>query len=158
MIHIWANAGTATAKAGLRATAGNSVLCEPTHWVTRFLVDSFSGGICTQWLLSQWKHSSPTYPVLQIRNVSGGFYSDSWGADRTPDRTKTATEQRGGPVQHPVKALVTITLITTPYQGNNSLHTQRKDMAGIHTKNSSYKKKIRGAQTTQGHSHTKTAL
>ena len=48
------------------------------------------------------QHRSET----QLRNRSGAIYSNSWGADPTPDRAVTSTEQRGRAVQYPGQALV----------------------------------------------------
>ena len=63
-----------------------------------------------------------------------GFYSNNWRADRTNDRAVTSMEQSIGPSQHPVQALDTTPSVTSPI-GGNSQHTLRKDVAGIHTKN-----------------------
>lgn len=49
-----------------------------------------------------------------------------------------------------VQALVTITPITF-FQGDNSQHTLRKDVAGINTKNSPFTKIIRLTQATWGY-------
>ena len=46
----------------------------------------------------------------------------------------------------------------TPYQGDISQHTMRKDVAGIHTKNSPCTKNIKLMEATQGCSHMKTPL
>ena len=46
----------------------------------------------------------------------------------------------------------------TPSQWDNDQHTLRKDMAGIHTKNSPRTKNTGLTQSTQGSSHRKTAL
>ena len=43
---------------------------------------------------------------IQISNRSGAIYSNNWGADPTPDREVTTTEQRGRAVQYPGQALV----------------------------------------------------
>lgn len=51
----------------------------------------------------------------------------------------TTTEQRGGPTQYPLQALVT----TTPV-------TLKKDAADIHIKNSADTKNIRPTKPTQG--------
>lgn len=54
----------------------------------------------------------------------------------------TTTEQRGGHAQLPVQALVT-TQGTPLYQGDKSQHTLRKEVAGIHTKNSLHTKNVK---------------
>ena len=46
----------------------------------------------------------------------------------------------------------------TPYQGDNGQYTLRKDISGIHTKNTFHTKNIRLTQATQGCSHIKAAL
>ena len=61
--------------------------------------------------------SSPAYLTPQFRNGSGGVYSNKWGADLAPNRAVTSTDQKGGPIQHPVQALVTTTTITPPIKG-----------------------------------------
>ena len=53
----------------------------------------------------------------------------------------TTTEQRGGHAQLPVQALVTPG--TPLYQGDKSQHTLRKEVAGIHTKNSPHTKNVK---------------
>ena len=78
-----------------------------------------------QQLLSQRECSSPIYLILQLRNGSGGFYSNNWGADPVPNRAVTTTEQRVISAQHPVQVLVT-TPSTPPYQGDKGQHTMRK--------------------------------
>ena len=45
------------------------------------------------------------------------FYSNNQGADPVHLRIVTTTEQRGGPAQHGVQALVTTTPITPPIKG-----------------------------------------
>ena len=69
-----------------------------------------------QQFLSQHEHSSPTYLILQLRTKSGGFYPNNWETDSAPDRDVTTTEQRGGPTQYLVQALVTTTSVT-PIKG-----------------------------------------
>ena len=53
----------------------------------------------------------------QLRNRSGGFYSNTSEADPVPDKAVTTTELRGGPAQHPVQDLVTTTPVTPPIKG-----------------------------------------
>ena len=88
----------------------------------------------------------------------GDVSSYTWGADPAPDRAVTTADQRGGPIQRPVQVLVTTTAITPPCQGDNGQHTLRKDVAGIHTKNSPHTKNMRLTEATQRHSHIKKAL
>ena len=65
-----------------------------------------------------------------------GFYSNNWEEDPASNSSLIATEQRGGPASHPAQALDTTMPITPPIQGGNGQHTLKKDVAGIHTKNS----------------------
>ena len=51
-------------------------------------------------------------------------------------------QSRGGHAQLPVQALVT-TRGTPLYQGDKSQHTLRKEVAGIHTKNSPHTKNVK---------------
>ena len=71
----------------------------------------------TQWFLSQWEGSSSALPELrsetQLRNRSGGLYTNSEVLDPTPAKAVTASEQGGGPPQHPGQVLVT----TPPIKG-----------------------------------------
>ena len=78
---------------------------------------------CTFWVHNGWQlvdsscgvilNGFPAYHILQLRNRSGGFYSNNWGANIDLNRAVAATEQRGGPAHHPVQALI----ITTPSRG-----------------------------------------
>ena len=101
---------------GAECSAKNSVLYEPTQWVT-----PQSAFPCRQlwqrnpqWLLSQEEYSNTTYLTQQLRNGSGGFYCNDWGPDPAPNRTVTTTEQREVPTQYPVQTLVTTTPVTPP--------------------------------------------
>ena len=53
----------------------------------------------------------------QLRNISGGFYSNNYGGDPAPDRTVTTTEHNGGTVQHPVITLIATATVTPPNKG-----------------------------------------
>ena len=63
-----------------------------------------------------------------------GFYSNNWRADPTNDRAVTSMGQSIGPSQRLVQSLDTTPSVTSPF-GGNSQRTLRKDVAGIHTKN-----------------------
>ena len=78
--------------------------------------------VCTQGQWSLTKHDSE----LLLKNQR---------ADPPPKRTVRATEKRGGPA-HPTSSASSGHHNTnhTHYQGDNSQHTLRKNMAGIHTK------------------------
>ena len=64
-----------------RAASQNSTSHRQTLWKS------------TQPFLSPQEHSSLTYLTLKLGARSGSFYSN-WGADPTPNRAMTATEQR----------------------------------------------------------------
>lgn len=70
----------------------------------------------------------------------------------------TTTEQRGGPTQLPVQALVTKMPVTILYQGDNGQDTLRKEIGGIHTKSNLYTQIIKPTNGTQECSHIKIAL
>ena len=160
---IRANTGVSTAEAGLRAT--------PT---TVYFVSLHSGwqatsqstclgsqllGRNTQQHLSQPEHSTPAYLTSQLRTGSGGFSSNNWGVDPAHDRAVTTTEQRECPTQHKIQCRLCLPQHKSHhYEGDNSQHTLRKDVADIHTKNSPHTKNIGLTQATQGHSHIKIAL
>lgn len=113
-----------------------------------------------QWPLSQWECSHPAYLTLKFRNRFEVFYFKNWGADPGPDNRPGCDNQRAkrrscsismaGSGHHNTRSHST--------SGDNSQHTLRKDVAGIHTKNSPRTKNIRLTQATQGLSHIKTAL
>ena len=84
----------------------------------------------------QWLISSPAYLTIQFKNESGDVYSNNWKADLTRDRAMTTAEQRR-PHSTPSAGSGHNTNQTS-YQ-----HTLRKDVAGIHTKNSPRPKKMR---------------
>ena len=87
--------------------------------------------------------------VKHSKNEIWGLCYSSSGADPSPDRAVTTTEQRGAPqAQYPGQALVT-TPANPPYQGGNGQHTLRKEVANIHTENSPLTK-----QRAHTHTHT----
>lgn len=50
---------------------------------------------------------SCTKAETEIKNISGGSYPNNQEEDPGPDRAVTTREQRTGPTQYPVQALVT---------------------------------------------------
>ena len=72
------------------------------------------------------------------------------GCDIHRAKGRICPTSRDGCVHHNTKL--------TSYQGNKGHHTLRKDMASIHTQNSSCTKNIKLRQATQRCSHIKTML
>ena len=57
--------------------------------------------------LSPVQYLTLTYLTPQLRNGSRSYYCQQLGADPTPNRAVTTTEQNGGLIQHPRQALIT---------------------------------------------------
>ena len=124
--------------------------CWHTQRVVSSITDSHPWwtalGRNTKQLLSHCECSSPAYLTTGEQNIPC-------------NKAVTAKEQRWGPVQHPVQAVVTITPNTPPIKGTiRGQHTLGKDMASICTKNIPHTKNNGLTQSTQGCSHIKTAL
>ena len=113
-----------TVEVGLRAMPTTVYVVSPHNGWQVMPQSTFPGGQLqrrnTQWPLSQQERSNPSCLTLQLRNESGGLYSNNQGADPAPDRAVTTTEQRG-PIPYPVQAVVTTTPVT-PHQGGTG-HT-----------------------------------
>ena len=95
--------------------AKSSVPCKPAQWVAGSTTE------CTPW----WKGPAEEYSLAFLPaphntghiSETDGFNFNNWGADSTPSRAMTTTEQREGHTQHPAQALFTTTLITCPLTG-----------------------------------------
>ena len=89
--------------------------------------------------------------TLRVSNPTTGEHTPPWqggisyGAERRPHKISSA-----GSGHHNTNHI--------PYQGDNSQHTLRKDMAGIHTKISPHTKNTGYTRPTQGRSLIKTPL
>ena len=103
--------------------------------------------------------SNPAYLTLQLTNTAQkqiwGFLlqhlrsrSCPWqGSDNHRAKGRTCSTSSAGPGHHNTSH--------TSYQGDNGQHILRKEVAGIHTKNSPHTKIIKPMQVTQGCSHIK---
>ena len=103
------------------------------RWHNRELlqVSSSSGGTLRG---SSPGGSAPILPTLhcrsemQLGNKSGGSYSHNQGRDTASHRAVTTTEKKGGHIQYPGQAVVTL-----PIRGTTA--TSEKRGGSIHTKN-----------------------
>ena len=125
--------GIATVEAELRAVPA-----------TVYSVSSHNGWQVTQYT-HQWTAPAEEYSLAPLpvgafqswllhntaQNQTRGLYSNNQGADPALGRAVTVTEQRGdatGSGHHNTSY--------TSYQADNGQHTVRKEVTGIHTKNS----------------------
>ena len=79
------------------------------HWHVNVSVDTpWDMWYATAYHMPQLLYSEST-SIRALRARLGGLYSSNWGTDSVPNKSVTATEQRGNPAQHPVQVLVTTT-------------------------------------------------
>ena len=69
----------------------------------------------------QWELSNPFYFILKIRITPKGqiwgLYSNNQRANLMPDKARTTTEQRGGPIPYLILALINTTTIKPSNKG-----------------------------------------